>query len=335
MLPDSVVVSENTSGGEDAGPFITLHRKHETSYENNVYKQCVNDYKWHMWVPDYECTFIASPDTMDGVHPRYVQKRSEPLVYGERVYQKASDMFFILQCGLNKHRRVQKGDVLTCFEDDNKQVQFLVLFQTKSGNVLLQNEAIFAAEQAWFRKRQASYNDAVNSFMFTNTDDPNIKSILSGICRKYLATVMTQCLSNKYNSDNIATGPHFKDSDPFITELEDAFSAKALDKSVGDYVRDVAEFVTFIEPSNQVGSLAKTFRSRLRANMYEAKAIPALAIDVKLPELFAVHSDAKMEELRSDVLKVVNWKLVLLFVRAITLRWVVLLLISTEISGTT
>ncbi len=295
------VVSVSLSCSDSPAETDLPTSKPRVPFRDTPYRQCLNDYKWHLWVPDYSGTYLTSPDGVE-LEPRFVEAHSS-FVYNDQIYYPATDAFFLMQCGPDRHRRTQKGDVLTCFVGPHR-YEFIVLFQTRNGNVIIQNETIFNNEKAWFDKRLATYSDNVSTFMFQTLDDA-IQQPLAEFVRNYLAAVLTMSLSNKHNKDNVAQGPRYTPNDTFIIELVDALMARSAGKSVGDVVLAVASLVTFVEVSNPVGQAAKAFRSRLRARMYEPGTLFTMTFSEKLPEVF---TNDKQDAAYADVLKVVHWK---------------------------
>ena len=259
--------------------------------------QTLYDYMRHLWIPDYEATYITQAIGSDVIDSKYIiqsGKPSDSITYEGRLWYKPSKYFYLTQIGNLEHKRTQEGVVLTSYETKDKPVRLNVLFITKNGDKIIQNEKIFNNEKTWFRKKSMSNEARLVDFENTpiKSLSSSVKSEISGWIRRYIASTLSVELSNQKRDDANKLDPAdmkdpvFLENDSFITELEQTFMLQSEDKTIGYYIELVSTFLVFVQ-TKYTGQSYKIFRSRLRSNFYNPSKIPSISIEEKVPEIFA------------------------------------------------
>lgn len=279
-------------------------------YRNNSQLQFINDYRRAPWIPDHEATYIVMADEWSP-EEKYFDMYAPIITYDLRDFYLANKRYFALQCNTNRGKREQNGNKLVCVDEGGQEVAFIVLHKLKNGDVKLQDEALFRKEQTYFNLRDASAETRCRHFLeqpMSSTADngslvfnPEFRDRLAQWARRYLATTLNVSLGDLESS---VPAPEYTSTDTFIITLEDAMATKALEKSIKDYIREIASLAVFLCCSD-IWRLAETFRGRLRASFYEPAKIPALTAKQKLPEIFSNPSvpdtaDAALRTLSKD-----------------------------------
>jgi len=265
--------------------------------------KCLENFQQYKWITaKVTGVWIADPFqeskhtkfTDDGsafqVAPENIQEyayNGHILVDGKSFFQ-ANRKFFHLQCNQYSKKRVQDGDILTCYDSKQEPVKFIVGY-TISGNktqmkpykekssrvasgeligerFIIQDEEMFELELQALEKISKTKEQHVTEILSKHVTPISIQ-----IASKYLSSALLQV--NPKNKDYVAQSPYIQIAINSILT--------GPDQTVQQLYYAVANVITYLNIEQ-----CATFRKRVSDEYYLPETLMILSSQDKFPEVF-------------------------------------------------
>jgi hypothetical protein len=265
----------------------------ETAYS----KKCVAEFRNYKWIEGKVTgVWLSVPKGKPNNVLRKYATTSYIAVVGRGKFYQANIRFFNLQCNSHAKKRIQDGNILTCFDNDNKPVQFIVGYSLQGGlkyrkkswpilvgvdtfgnsvgkvrnnRLLIQDEELFQAEQNFSTQQNKNINDKKKQLLQKQIDEGSI-----GIAKNMLSRAL------------LRVAPKVKDyevNSPYINIAVDSVITK--NQTNDDLFNIIADTIVYTQLHK-----AEIFQKRIKAEYYLPDILLKLSPEDKLPEVFNPHS---------------------------------------------
>jgi hypothetical protein len=209
--------------------------------------------------PSVKQIWITNPPNL-GVEEKYVHK-NESVTKDDLIWYKANKKYLELQCDNRSNKRKQNGNILTCYNDNDEPVRFMVGYEMVNKTFVYQDEAVFEKQLNFFKRRNMSVNDSITEIL---------SQPVSETARQVGKEKMERELLPVVNDEE------------YVKQVEQHIYNKSHATSRA-YFEDIVNITNFLESWT---AAYPTFRERLAGKYYKPAILGQLTIEEKLPEIF-------------------------------------------------
>jgi len=200
--------------------------------EDHNYLNCVQKYTFYPWIEGRVTgVWLTSPTKGNQLSSKYIFK-NRSIIENKVKWYMANKRFFSLQCNSYKSKRTQKGDILSCYTQTGKLLQFKVGFtisgykhspdeyqartrtvKNSSGQLversfIIQDEKMFQKELLYNRKQQQNTTQKIIYIENSPVDEKSINLATKTLSGALMATLDNPLSRTDYGI--IKPGEHFK-----------------------------------------------------------------------------------------------------------------------------
>tara|TARA_Y100000389_G_scaffold137821_1_gene135471 strand:+ start:6339 stop:10571 length:4233 start_codon:yes stop_codon:yes gene_type:complete len=294
--------------------------------EDHNYLNCVQKYNFYPWIEGRVTgVWLTAPTKGNQPSSEYIFK-SRSIIENKVKWYMANKRFFSLQCNSYKSKRTQTGDILSCYTQTGKLLQFKVGFtisgykyspdqyqartrmvKNSSGQLversfIIQDEEMFQKELLYNRKQQQNTTQKIIYIENSPVDEKSIN-----IATKTLSEALMTTLDNPLSRTDygiIKPGEHFKQLNKSylyvdLTIPNDEWVYKRIDFNT-PYMQILMDTIlTSVDQTNKdlftkVAEIvvylkipqAKMFKNNISKEYYLPDILPYLSAEEKFPEVF-------------------------------------------------
>jgi hypothetical protein len=269
--------------------------------ENYSFVKCMQEHNRFKWIDGKVTGVWLSSPTGKTPKSTYIHKDIWIKEDGHKWYQ-ANKKFFVLQCNMYKNKRNQKGDVLTCFTQEGKPVQFKVgytvigytygkhkynvrthMVESEDGKkvrrtFIIQDEVMFRKEKQEIRRNNQSRYDAINDILNDLVTENSIEKVTKLISNSLLKI---SPMKKDYGIITFQNGIKYIDPNTPYMQILVSTLESGPEQTNRELFTKTANLLVYLDLPQ-----AKMFRKNIEMEYYLPDILTSLSPKEKFPEAF-------------------------------------------------
>jgi hypothetical protein len=265
------------------------------------FNRCINRYSLPMWIKGTVTkVWLTNPTSKQYTFNDYVIKKSFIEEKG-LVWYEANKRYFSLQCNAYKDKRSQKGEILTCYTQLNKKIEFMVAYtiigyqsedtittivDNKERTFIIQNEELFEKEKAYILSKLSIESDSVSNILSEIVSKKTLKNVEKTISKALIEIAPMKIdygvikMVESYVMGEKILSKIVESDTPYIRILMETLHDNQ-EQTNKELFTKAAHLLVFLKIEE-----AKTFRKNIEREYYLPDILASLSNSEKFPEAF-------------------------------------------------